>query len=400
MTLTARLGRSIAAYFVVSAADRPVLLGARRQQRQRVLPLRPQPAVVARRHVDGRDDVRRRHAAGRRRPRRAQRHRRQLDLVERGVRRHADRVLLRAAVAARRHHDRRRVRRAALHRPARGVPARLPRALSRACRSTASIIGWVNLAMAKILPVTLGWDRLTAVLVSLADHRHLQRARPGSGAWSSPTSSSSSSRWPARSRSRGSRCSCRQIGGLDGLRREGAARRRSSSCRRSPTRGRRRRRSSRCRSPASSTYVGVHWWASWYPGQEPGGGGYVAQRMMSAKDERHSLLATLWFTVAHYCVRPWPWILVGLASLVLYPDHHRQGSRLRDGDARSPAVRLARAAARRVLRRLHVDDLARSSIGARRTSSTTSIAASCGATRASSTTCGSSRVDDDRADGR
>jgi Na+/proline symporter len=66
-------------------------------------------------------------------------------------------------------------------------------------------------------------------------------------------------------------------------------------------------------------YVGIQWWASWYPGQEPGGGGYVAQRMMSAKDERHSLLATLWFTVAHYCVRPWPWILVGLASIVLYP---------------------------------------------------------------------------------
>jgi SSS family solute:Na+ symporter len=66
-------------------------------------------------------------------------------------------------------------------------------------------------------------------------------------------------------------------------------------------------------------YVGVQWWASWYPGAEPGGGGYVAQRMMSAKDERHSVLATLWFTIAHYCIRPWPWILVGLATLVLYP---------------------------------------------------------------------------------
>lgn len=67
-------------------------------------------------------------------------------------------------------------------------------------------------------------------------------------------------------------------------------------------------------------YVGVQWWSSWYPGAEPGGGGYVAQRMMSAKDERHSLFATLWFTIAHYCVRPWPWILVALATLVLYPD--------------------------------------------------------------------------------
>ncbi len=67
-------------------------------------------------------------------------------------------------------------------------------------------------------------------------------------------------------------------------------------------------------------YVGVQWWASWYPGAEPGGGGYVAQRIMSAKNEKHSLLATLWFTIAHYCLRPWPWILVGLASLVLYPN--------------------------------------------------------------------------------
>ncbi|MCP4137717.1 MAG: Na+:solute symporter [bacterium] len=67
-------------------------------------------------------------------------------------------------------------------------------------------------------------------------------------------------------------------------------------------------------------HIFVQWWASWYPGSEPGGGGYVAQRMMSAKDERHSMLATLWFTIAHYALRPWPWILVALASLVLYPE--------------------------------------------------------------------------------
>ena len=67
-------------------------------------------------------------------------------------------------------------------------------------------------------------------------------------------------------------------------------------------------------------YVGIQWWSSWYPGAEPGGGGYIAQRMMSAKDEKHSLFATLWFTIAHYCVRPWPWIVVGLSSLVLYPN--------------------------------------------------------------------------------
>ncbi len=64
--------------------------------------------------------------------------------------------------------------------------------------------------------------------------------------------------------------------------------------------------------------VGMQWWASWYPGAEPGGGGYVAQRMMSVRSERDSVWATLLFNTAHYCLRPWPWILVGLASISLY----------------------------------------------------------------------------------
>jgi Na+/proline symporter len=74
--------------------------------------------------------------------------------------------------------------------------------------------------------------------------------------------------------------------------------------------------------PLSSLFVflAVQWWASWYPGAEPGGGGYVAQRIMSTKDERHGLLATLWFNIAHYALRPWPWILVGLFAAVTYPD--------------------------------------------------------------------------------
>jgi Na+/proline symporter len=66
-------------------------------------------------------------------------------------------------------------------------------------------------------------------------------------------------------------------------------------------------------------YLAVNWWASWYPGAEPGGGGYVAQRIMSAKDERHALLAAVWFNIAHYALRPWPWIVVALVSMVLYP---------------------------------------------------------------------------------
>jgi Na+/proline symporter len=76
-----------------------------------------------------------------------------------------------------------------------------------------------------------------------------------------------------------------------------------------------------------AVYLGVNWWASWYPGAEPGGGGYIAQRIFSARTERDGVLATLWFNVAHYAVRPWPWILVALASTILYPglENPREG---------------------------------------------------------------------------
>ena len=66
--------------------------------------------------------------------------------------------------------------------------------------------------------------------------------------------------------------------------------------------------------------LAVQWWASYYPGAEPGGGGYIAQRMFSAKDEANALGATLLFNVAHYALRPWPWILIALSSLVIYPE--------------------------------------------------------------------------------
>ncbi len=64
----------------------------------------------------------------------------------------------------------------------------------------------------------------------------------------------------------------------------------------------------------------VQWWSSWYPGAEPGGGGYIAQRMLAAKNENHALGATLFFNVMHYALRPWPWIIVALASLIVFPD--------------------------------------------------------------------------------
>jgi SSS family solute:Na+ symporter len=68
------------------------------------------------------------------------------------------------------------------------------------------------------------------------------------------------------------------------------------------------------------SFIAVQWWASWYPGNEPGGGGYISQRMMSTKNEKHAVFATLFFQIAHYALRPWPWIIVGLCAIVVYPN--------------------------------------------------------------------------------
>ncbi|MBT0812882.1 Na+:solute symporter [Litoribacter ruber] len=65
--------------------------------------------------------------------------------------------------------------------------------------------------------------------------------------------------------------------------------------------------------------IAIQWWATWYPGAEPGGGGYIAQRMLSAKDEQNAMGATLFFNIAHYALRPWPWIIIALASLIIFP---------------------------------------------------------------------------------
>ena len=180
------------------------------------------------------------------------------------------------------------------------------------------VIGWVNLAMAKILEVTLGWTRLTAVFAGLAltgayvtvsglrgvvmtDLVQFALAMAGALAVAA---------FALRSP---------EVGGLSGL-------------------GEQLPEATFLMLPAAGAsapgvvstltlsasafvaYLGVQWWASWYPGQEPGGGGYLAQRMMAARNERHAVLAMLWFTVAHYCIRPWPWIAAALAALVLYPD--------------------------------------------------------------------------------
>ncbi|QSE96067.1 sodium:solute symporter family protein [Fulvivirga lutea] len=75
-------------------------------------------------------------------------------------------------------------------------------------------------------------------------------------------------------------------------------------------------------------FIGIQWWASWYPGAEPGGGGYIAQRMMSTKSEKDAIYSTLFFQIAHYCIRPWPWIIVALCAVILYPELSAEDSKL------------------------------------------------------------------------
>lgn len=181
------------------------------------------------------------------------------------------------------------------------------------------IIGWVNLAMAKILSIALGWNELDAVFFGLfvagvystitglrgvivADFLQFLIAMVGTTALAYFVISSSDiggvqsliaqlppatvDLWPGGSDA----ASGNGIGSVIAL----------------PM-------------TAFVAYLGIQWWSTWYPGQEPGGGGYIAQRIMATRSEKDALLATWWFTIAHYCIRPWPWIVVGLASLLLYP---------------------------------------------------------------------------------
>ncbi len=193
------------------------------------------------------------------------------------------------------------------------------RALYLGIPINAVIMGWVNLAMAKVLLITMGWDRLTAVLVSLAVTGLYSAV---SGLWGVVVTDvfqfvlamagTIALAWFAL-RAPG-------VGGIEGLRDQLPAS--AFSFLPQVGTGAASDGALGLALPVATfiAFIGVQWWASWYPGAEPGGGGFIAQRMMSAKDERHSFLATLWFTVAHYCVRPWPWILVGLASVALYPE--------------------------------------------------------------------------------
>ena len=180
------------------------------------------------------------------------------------------------------------------------------------------VIGWVNLAMLKILQVTLGLDQAGALWALFAMLAFTAFYTTLAGLWGVLVTDLVqfvlkmgmvvALAWFA----------VRAVGGLDALEAQIRALDEAAGA------GSRltffpARDSAWMPAITLFVYLGVNWWASWYPGAEPGGGGYVAQRIFSARDEREGLFATLWFNIAHYAVRPWPWILTALASLVLYP---------------------------------------------------------------------------------
>lgn len=182
------------------------------------------------------------------------------------------------------------------------------------------ILGWVNLAMIKILEVTLGVDQKHAIYILIGILIFTAFYTTISGLWGVLVTDLFQFVLKMGMVILLAILAVNAVGGMDGLKSKITALDVASG-----------QQGSRLAffpewdsvwMPAITlfTYLAVNWWASWYPGAEPGGGGYVAQRIFSAKDERHGLLATLWFNIAHYALRPWPWILTALASLILYPE--------------------------------------------------------------------------------
>jgi Na+/proline symporter len=181
------------------------------------------------------------------------------------------------------------------------------------------ILGWVNLAMVKIIQITLGLDKRGAIIVVIGMLLFTAFYTAISGLWEVLVTDLFQFVLKMGMVIVLAILAVHAVGGIDALKTKIMALDADSG-----------QAGSRLSffpaydslwMPAITlfVYLGVNWWASWYPGAEPGGGGYVAQRIFSAKDEKHGLLATFWFNIAHYALRPWPWILTALASLILYP---------------------------------------------------------------------------------
>ena len=181
------------------------------------------------------------------------------------------------------------------------------------------ILGWVNLAMVKILEITLGLDKRGAMLVVIGMLLFTAFYTAISGLWGVLVTDLFQFALKMGMVIVLAILAVNAVGGIDQMKAKigalDAARGAGSRLAFFPE-------FDSVWMPAITlfVYLAVIWWATWYPGAEPGGGGYVAQRIFSAKNEKHGLLATLWFNIAHYALRPWPWILTALASLILYPE--------------------------------------------------------------------------------
>lgn len=181
-----------------------------------------------------------------------------------------------------------------------------------------AIIAWVNLAFVSILQVFFGIDKEAAILYTFGISLLIGLYATLSGLWGvavndmvqfviAMTGSIALAVFVVNSE---------QIGGIEGLKNQVPAEQLFFL----PDIGNAGLGTFSVGIASFVAFIGFQWWASWYPGAEPGGGGYIAQRMMSAKTEKDSFLATLFFQFAHYCLRPWPWILVALAATILYPE--------------------------------------------------------------------------------
>ena len=181
------------------------------------------------------------------------------------------------------------------------------------------ILGWVNLAMVKILQITLGVSKTGAILIVIGMLIFTAFYTAISGLWGVLVTDLFQFALKMGMVIVLAILAVNAVGGIDQLKTKISAMDAASG---SGSRLAFFPEYDSIWMPAITlfVYLGVIWWSTWYPGAEPGGGGYVAQRIFSAKNEKHGLLATLWFNIAHYALRPWPWILTALASLILYPD--------------------------------------------------------------------------------
>jgi len=192
------------------------------------------------------------------------------------------------------------------------------------------VLGWVNLAMVKILMMIFGVGKGTALAYVMVLIALTALISTISGLWGVLVTDSVQFVIKLAMVIVLAFSAVGAAGGLDGLKDKLAASGRGAALDFAPD----------LNSPLTPfltflVYIGMLWWSTWYPGSEPGGGGFVAQRMLCARDEKHSLLATFWFNLAHFAIRPWPWILTALCVVVLYPELTQPG-----GDAEAGYVRV------------------------------------------------------------